>query len=99
MGLLGTDFELLPFGVGRCICVGKGLTMTMLECTITSFTYMFDWALPPNTHLGVDERIHDIIFVPHIVFFLVKFCQVVISQWYVLPPFVKLDLFVFTISP
>jgi cytochrome P450 len=29
MGLLGIDFELLPFGVGRCICVGEGLTMTM----------------------------------------------------------------------
>jgi cytochrome P450 len=41
MGILGTDFELLPFGVGRCICVGKGLTMTMLECTITSFAHMF----------------------------------------------------------
>jgi len=76
MGVLGTDFELLPFGVGRCICVGKGLTMTMLECTITSFAHIFDWAPPPNSHLGVDERVHDIICVPHSVFFWQNF-----SKW------------------
>jgi len=64
MGIFGTDFELLPFGAGRRICVGKGLTMTMLECTITSFVHAFDWAQPPNTHLGVDEETHGIICEP-----------------------------------
>ncbi len=66
VGLLGTKFELLPFGAGRRICVGKGLAMTMLECTITSFTHAFDWAPPPNTHLGVDEEVHGLILVPQV---------------------------------
>ncbi|KAH9327983.1 hypothetical protein KI387_000091, partial [Taxus chinensis] len=47
----GNDFNLIPFGAGRRICVGVRMGITMVEYTLGSLIHAFDWAIP----LGKDN--------------------------------------------
>ncbi|GLJ32538.1 hypothetical protein SUGI_0654660 [Cryptomeria japonica] len=42
----GQDFELIPFGAGRRICLGLPLAHQMVHFTIASLIHSFNWALP-----------------------------------------------------
>ncbi|MQL73327.1 hypothetical protein Taro_005676 [Colocasia esculenta] len=42
----GTDFELIPFGAGRRICVGMSLGIRMVQLLTATLVHAFDWALP-----------------------------------------------------
>ena len=42
----GQDFELIPFGVGRRICLGLPLAHQMIHFTIASLLHLFNWTLP-----------------------------------------------------
>lgn len=46
--VLGTDYELLPFGSGRRKCVGIQLGMASVSRTTASLVQAFDWAPPPG---------------------------------------------------
>eukprot|EP01018_Ginkgo_biloba_P006516 Gb_15956 [translate_table: standard] len=48
----GHDFELIPFGAGRRICVGIPLAIRMLPFVLASLLHSFDWSLPD----GMNER-------------------------------------------
>jgi hypothetical protein len=48
ISLLGTDFELLPFGSGRRKCVGIQLGVVAVTRTTASLVQAFDWAPPPG---------------------------------------------------
>ncbi|KAG5027938.1 hypothetical protein JHK87_011452 [Glycine soja] len=41
----GNNFELLPFGVGRKICVGMSLGLKLVQLLIATLTHTFDWEL------------------------------------------------------
>ncbi|KAF2289776.1 hypothetical protein GH714_038578 [Hevea brasiliensis] len=45
----GQNFELLPFGSGRRICVGFPLAHRMLHLTLASLLHSFDWELGSNS--------------------------------------------------
>ncbi|KAJ9181462.1 hypothetical protein P3X46_009590 [Hevea brasiliensis] len=45
----GQNFELLPFGSGRRICVGLPLAHRMLHLTLASLLHSFDWELGSNS--------------------------------------------------
>ncbi|XVF61589.1 hypothetical protein PTKIN_Ptkin08bG0142100 [Pterospermum kingtungense] len=42
----GSDFDLLPFGVGRWICPGLAMGATNVEFSLAKLLYSFDWELP-----------------------------------------------------
>ncbi|KAH7314695.1 hypothetical protein KP509_21G016400 [Ceratopteris richardii] len=44
----GQDYELLPFGSGRRMCVGIRLGISMVSVTLANLIRFFDWELPPN---------------------------------------------------
>ncbi|XP_028064666.1 cytochrome P450 76C4-like [Camellia sinensis] len=41
----GQDFELIPFGAGRRMCLGIPLAYQMVHFTLTSLLHSFDWKL------------------------------------------------------
>ncbi|XP_004232064.1 geraniol 8-hydroxylase-like [Solanum lycopersicum] len=43
MGVLGLDFELIPFGAGRRICPGLTMATTILSTMLGSLLNSFDW--------------------------------------------------------
>eukprot|EP00253_Pinus_taeda_P006783 PITA_06783 len=45
----GQNFELLPFGVGRRICVGLPLASRMIHLVLGSLVHSFKWAPPKGT--------------------------------------------------
>ncbi|GLT64363.1 hypothetical protein SLA2020_368630 [Shorea laevis] len=45
----GQNFELIPFGSGRRICVGMLLAHRLLHLGLASLLHYFDWELPINT--------------------------------------------------
>nr|UXF47984.1 cytochrome P450 CYP71-4 [Daphne genkwa] len=54
----GTHFHYLPFGSGRRMCPGITYGLTMVQFTLASLLYNFDWKLPSgqkNEDLRVDE--------------------------------------------
>ncbi|CAL4886404.1 unnamed protein product [Urochloa decumbens] len=44
----GKDFELIPFGAGRRMCLGLPLAYRMLHLVLGSLLYHFDWTLPAD---------------------------------------------------
>eukprot|EP01018_Ginkgo_biloba_P018955 Gb_14594 [translate_table: standard] len=46
MDYKGHNFDLIPFGAGRRICVGLPLANRMLHLMIASLLHSFDWCLP-----------------------------------------------------
>nr|AAS92624.1 cytochrome P450 [Hypericum androsaemum] len=44
--VIGTCFELIPFGAGRRICPGLPLAMRMLQMMLGNLLLSFDWKLP-----------------------------------------------------
>eukprot|EP01018_Ginkgo_biloba_P018167 Gb_12030 [translate_table: standard] len=46
MDYKGHNFELIPFGAGRRICVGLPLAHRMLHFVVASLLHSFDWRLP-----------------------------------------------------
>nr|AKH41021.1 cytochrome P450 CYP76AA21 [Thuja plicata] len=42
----GQDFDLIPFGAGRRICLGLPLADKMLHFILASLIHSFDWSLP-----------------------------------------------------
>ncbi|XP_057859141.1 cytochrome P450 76C2 [Cryptomeria japonica] len=45
----GQDFEFIPFGAGRRICLGLPLADKMLHFILASLLHSFDWRLPNGT--------------------------------------------------
>ncbi|PKA59855.1 Flavonoid 3'-monooxygenase [Apostasia shenzhenica] len=42
----GNDFELIPFGAGRRICVGMSLGLRMVQLMTATLVHAFEWRLP-----------------------------------------------------
>lgn len=42
----GNDFEVIPFGAGRRICVGVSLGLRMVQFVTATLVHAFDWGLP-----------------------------------------------------
>lgn len=53
----GQNFELIPFGAGRRICVGLPLASRMIHLLLASLIHSFDWAPPKGTdQLDMTEK-------------------------------------------
>uniref|UniRef100_A0A0A0LP99 Flavonoid 3' hydroxylase n=1 Tax=Cucumis sativus TaxID=3659 RepID=A0A0A0LP99_CUCSA len=55
----GNDFEVIPFGAGRRICVGLSLGLRMVQMLTATIVHSFDWTLPNGLtpdKLNMDEH-------------------------------------------
>ena len=48
----GQDFELIPFGAGRRICIGLPLAHIMLHFVLGSLIHAFNWSIPMVNKTG-----------------------------------------------
>lgn len=46
INFLGRDFELIPFGVGRRICIGLPLGQKLTHLVLGTLLHQFEWTLP-----------------------------------------------------
>ncbi|PIA31003.1 hypothetical protein AQUCO_05300083v1 [Aquilegia coerulea] len=51
----GNDFELIPFGAGRRMCVGAKMGMIMFENILGTMVHSFDWIVPEGEAINMDE--------------------------------------------
>ncbi|KEH33357.1 putative flavonoid 3',5'-hydroxylase [Medicago truncatula] len=51
----GVDFELIPFGAGRRVCVGYKMAIVVIEYILGTLVHSFDWKLPNGVELNMDE--------------------------------------------
>ena len=55
VNFLGQDFELIPFGVGRRICVGLPLAKKLIPLVLGALLHQFEWTLPEELkESGID---------------------------------------------
>ncbi|OEL19574.1 Cytochrome P450 76C4 [Dichanthelium oligosanthes] len=54
VSFLGTNFELIPFGAGRRVCLGLPLAERMLHLMLAALLHQFQWTLPDDGHVGGD---------------------------------------------
>lgn len=55
----GHDFQLLPFGSGRRMCIGYGLGLKVVQSTLANLLHGFEWKLPgdmKNEDLNMEDR-------------------------------------------
>ena len=55
----GHDFQLLPFGSGRRMCIGYGLALKVVQSTVSNLLHGFEWKLPgdmKNEDLNMEDR-------------------------------------------
>ncbi|KAH9319858.1 hypothetical protein KI387_021627, partial [Taxus chinensis] len=50
----GQDFELLPFGAGRRICIGLPLAHRLVHLVVGSFVQAFNWSIPLDNGGDID---------------------------------------------
>ncbi|GLJ19346.1 hypothetical protein SUGI_0348540 [Cryptomeria japonica] len=50
----GQDFELLPFGAGRRICLGLPLAHRLIHFVVGSLLQGFTWSIPMDNEAGID---------------------------------------------
>ncbi|XP_065855143.1 iridoid oxidase-like [Euphorbia lathyris] len=53
----GQNFELIPFGSGRRICVGMGLAHRVLHLIVGSLLHCFDWEFHPDAIIDMKEKL------------------------------------------
>eukprot|EP01018_Ginkgo_biloba_P025601 Gb_06566 [translate_table: standard] len=51
----GHEFELIPFGAGRRICVGLPLASRMVLFVLASLVHSFEWSLPDGEQIDMSE--------------------------------------------
>lgn len=54
--MLGKDFHLIPFSVGRRQCPGAGLGLAVVHLTVASLLHGFDWSTYNQTPDEIDMR-------------------------------------------
>nr|QWK52243.1 cytochrome P450 706A3-2 [Isatis tinctoria] len=52
----GNDFNYIPFGSGRRICVGMAMGERVVLYNIATLLHSFDWKLPPGDSMEVKEK-------------------------------------------
>ncbi|OVA07653.1 Cytochrome P450 [Macleaya cordata] len=52
----GNNFNYLPFGSGRRVCVGIPLAERMITYVLASLLHSFEWRLPEGTKLDLTEK-------------------------------------------
>ncbi|GLJ19387.1 hypothetical protein SUGI_0349350 [Cryptomeria japonica] len=50
----GQDFEFIPFGAGRRICIGLPLAQRMVHLVVGSLVQTFNWSIPIDNQAGID---------------------------------------------
>ncbi|GLJ19374.1 hypothetical protein SUGI_0349040 [Cryptomeria japonica] len=50
----GQDFELIPFGAGRRICIGLPLAHRQVHLVVGSMLQAFTWSIPMDNDAGID---------------------------------------------
>ncbi|GLJ19382.1 hypothetical protein SUGI_0349210 [Cryptomeria japonica] len=50
----GQDFEFIPFGAGRRICIGLPLAQRMVHLVVGSLVQAFNWSIPMDNQAGID---------------------------------------------
>ncbi|XP_010676409.3 cytochrome P450 736A117 [Beta vulgaris subsp. vulgaris] len=53
----GQDFNYIPFGAGRRSCPGISFAMVNAELMLANLVYEFDWKMPENGVLDMDESV------------------------------------------
>lgn len=48
IGVMGTHYEILPFGSGRRGCPGMNLAQLMVQCGLAALLHAFDWSRAPG---------------------------------------------------
>jgi len=52
----GNDFNYLPFGSGRRICVGMAMGERIVLYNLATFLHSFDWKIPQGARVEVEEK-------------------------------------------
>lgn len=52
----GNDFNYLPFGSGRRICVGMAMGERVVLYNLATFLHSFDWKIPQGERVEVEEK-------------------------------------------
>lgn len=54
--VMGRDFEVIPFGSGRRICVGMSLALRMVPLSLASLIHSFDWKVENGASMDMEEK-------------------------------------------